>query len=67
MHDIAREGHVPAAYVYSLLRLPSLAAPVATAIIRGRKSPQLTAQKLMRLTPRLPAARAEQPKRLGFR
>jgi site-specific DNA recombinase len=35
--------------------------------IIGRKPPQLTAQTLMRLTPRLPADRAEQRKLLGFR
>ena len=33
----------------------------------GRKPPQLTAQTLMRLTPRLPAGWAEQRKLLGFR
>jgi site-specific DNA recombinase len=32
----------------------------------GRKPPQLTAQTLMRLTPRLPANWAEQRKLLGF-
>jgi hypothetical protein len=38
----------------------------ATAIVNGRKPPQLTAQTLMRLTPRLPAGWAEQRKLLGF-
>jgi ParB/RepB/Spo0J family partition protein len=38
-----------------------------TAIVNGRKPPQLTAQTLMRLTPRLPAGWAEQRKLLGFR
>jgi hypothetical protein len=52
---------------YSLLRLPWLAPDIATAIINGRKPPQLTAQTLMRLTPRLPASWAEQRKLLGFR
>jgi hypothetical protein len=46
---------VSAAYLYSLLRLPWLAPGITTAIINGRKPPQLTAQTLMRLTPRLPA------------
>ena len=67
MHDIAREERVSAAYIYSLLRLPWLAPDIATAIINGRKPPQLTAQTLMRLTPRLPAGWAEQRKLLGFR
>jgi site-specific DNA recombinase len=54
-------------YLYSLLRLPWLAPDIATAIINGRKPPQLTTQTLMRLTPRLPAGWAEQRKLLGFR
>ena len=49
MHDIAREEQVSAAYIYSLLRLPWLAPDITTAIINGRKPPQLTAQTLMRL------------------
>jgi hypothetical protein len=36
-------------------------------IINGRKPPQLTAQTLMRLTPRPPVSWAEQRKLLGFR
>src|SRR5450631_3129213 len=67
VHDIAREEHVSAAYLYTLLRLPWLAPDITTAIINGRKPPQLTAQTLMRLTPRLPAAWAEQRTLLGFR
>jgi hypothetical protein len=67
VHDIAREEQVSAAYIYSLLRLPWLAPDITTAIINGRKPPQLTAQTLMRLTPRLPANWAEQRKLLGFR
>jgi hypothetical protein len=67
VHDIAREEHVSAAYLYTLLRLPWLAPDITTAIINGRKPPQLTAQTLMRLTPRLPAGWAEQRKLLGFR
>src|ERR1700730_17019060 len=59
VHDIAREERVSAAYLYSLLRLPWLAPDIVTAIINGRKPPQLTAQTLMRLTPRLPAGWAE--------
>jgi hypothetical protein len=67
VHEIAREERVSAAYLYSLLRLPWLAPDITTAIINGRKPPQLTAQTLMRLTPRLPAGWAEQRKLLGFR
>jgi siroheme synthase len=67
VHDIAREERVSAAYLYSLLRLPWLAPDITTAIINGRKPPQLTAQTLMRLTPRLPANWAEQRQLLGFR
>jgi site-specific DNA recombinase len=66
VHDIAREECVSAAYLYTLLRLPWLAPDITTAIVNGRKPPQLTAQTLMRLTPRLPAAWAEQRKLLGF-
>jgi hypothetical protein len=40
---------------------------ITTANINGRKPPQLTAQTLMRLTPRLPTGWAEQRKLLGFR
>src|SRR3981081_2528514 len=58
VQDIAREEQMSAAYLYSLLRLPWLAPDITTAIINGRKPPQLTAQTLMRLTPRLPAGRA---------
>ena len=64
---IAREEQVSAAYLYSLLRLPWLAPDITTAIINGRKPPQLTAQTLMRLTPRLPAGWDEQRELLGFR
>jgi site-specific DNA recombinase len=67
VHDIAREERVSAAYLYTLLRLPWLAPDITTAIINGRKPPQLTAQTLMRLTPRLPAGWDEQRKLLGFR
>src|SRR6202171_6015103 len=67
VHDIAPEERVSAAYLYPLLRLPWLAPDITTAIINGRKPPQLTAQTLMRLTPRLPAGWAGQRKLLGFR
>ena len=63
----AHEERVSAAYLYSLLRLPWLAPDITTAIVNGRKPPQLTAKTLMRLTPRLPTDWAEQRKLLGFR
>lgn len=66
VHDVAREERVTGAYVYSLLRLPSLAPDIVTAIINGRNQPQLTAKKLMRLSPRLPIDWADQRKLLGF-
>ena len=67
VHDVAREEQVSAAYVYSILRLPWLAPDITTAIVNGRKPPQLTAKTLMRLTPRLSPDWAEQRKLLGFR
>src|SRR5450759_4429732 len=47
VHDIAREEHVSAAYLYTLLRLPWLAPDITTAILNARKPPQLNAQTLM--------------------
>jgi site-specific DNA recombinase len=67
VHDIAGEEGVSGAYVYCLLRLPSLAPDIVTAIIDGRHPPQLTAKKLMRLTPQLPIDWEQQRKLLGFR
>jgi hypothetical protein len=67
VHHIAREEHVSAAYLYTLLRLPWLAPDITTAIVNGRKPLQLTAQTLIRLTPRLSPNWAEQRKLLGFR
>jgi site-specific DNA recombinase len=66
VHDIAREEGVSGSYVYILLRLPSLAPDIVTAIINGRNPPQLTAKKLMRLTPQLPIDWAQQRQMLGF-
>ncbi len=56
----------PQAYVYRLLRLPSLAPDIITAIINGKNPPQLTAKKLMRLTTQIPIDWVEQRKLLGF-
>ena len=66
VHDVAFEERVSAAYVYSLLRLSSLAPTIVTAIINGRNPPQLTAKRLMRLAPGLPIDWTEQRKLLGF-
>jgi site-specific DNA recombinase len=66
MHIIARKERVSANYVYRLLRIPSLAPDIITAIINGKNPPHLTAKKLMRLTPQIPVGWAEQRKLLGF-
>src|SRR6185437_14699094 len=51
LHAIASQEHVTPGYVSRLLRLPTLAPDIITAIINGKNPPQLTAKKLMRLTP----------------
>jgi hypothetical protein len=66
VHVIANQERVSANYVYRLLRLPSLAPDIITAIINGKNPPQLTAKKLMRLTPQIPIDWVEQRKLLGF-
>jgi site-specific DNA recombinase len=66
VHMIARQERVSANYVYRLLRIPSLAPDIITAIINGKNPPQLTAKKLMRLTPQIPVGWAEQRQLLGF-
>jgi hypothetical protein len=54
LHAIASQEHVTAGYVSRLLRLPSLAPNIITAIINGKNPPQLTAKKLMRLALQIP-------------
>ena len=66
VHIIAHQERVSANYVYRLLRLPLLAPDIITAIINGKNPSQLTAKKLMRLTPQIPVDWAEQRKLLGF-
>ena len=66
VHVIASQERVSANYVYRLLRLPTLAPDIITAIVNGKNPPQLTAKKLMRLTPQIPVDWAEQRKLLGF-
>jgi hypothetical protein len=51
VHAIASQERVSANYVYRLLRLPTLAPDIITAIVNGKNPPQLTAKRLMRLTP----------------
>ena len=63
---IARQERVFGGYVSRLLRLPSLAPDIITAIINGNNPPQLTAKKLMRFAPQIPVDWAEQRKLLGF-
>jgi DNA invertase Pin-like site-specific DNA recombinase len=66
VHMILSQERVSANYVYRLLRLPSLAPDIISAIVNGKNPPQLTAKKLMRLTPQIPVDWAEQRKLLGF-
>jgi hypothetical protein len=64
VHVIASQERVSANYIYRLLR--TLAPNIITAIVNGKNPPQLTAKKLMRLTPQIPVDWAEQRKLLGF-
>jgi site-specific DNA recombinase len=66
VHDVAREEHVTAAYIYTLLRLPWLAPDITTAVVNGRQPQQLNAKTLMRKASRLPTDWAEQRTLLGF-
>jgi hypothetical protein len=66
VHAIASQERVSANYVYRLLRLPTLAPDIITAIVNGKNPPQLTAKRLMRLTPQIPVDWPEQRKLLGF-
>jgi len=43
VHDIARQEHISAGYIYILLRLRWLAPDITTAIVNGRQPPQLKA------------------------
>jgi hypothetical protein len=66
LHTIASQEHVTPGYVSRLLRLPSLAPDIITAIINGKNPSQLTAKKLMRLALQIPVDWAEQRRLLGF-
>ena len=67
VHVIASQEHVTPGYVSRLLRLPSLAPDIITAIVNGKNPPQLTAKKLMRLALEIPVDWTAQRKLLGFR
>ena len=64
---IASQERLTIGYLSRLLRLPSLAPDVVTAIINGKHPPELSAKRLMRLALKLPTDWAEQRKLLGFR
>ena len=66
LHTFASQEHVTPGYISRLLRLPSLAPDIVTAILNGKNPPQLTAKKLMRLALELPVDWTEQRKLLGF-
>jgi site-specific DNA recombinase len=63
---IASHERLTIGYLSRLLRLPSLAPDIITAIINGKNPPQLTAKKLMRLALQIPIDWTEQRKLLGF-
>ena len=66
LHAIASQERVTPGYISRLLRLPSLAPDIVTAIVNGKNPPQLTAKKLMRLALQIPVDWTEQRKLLGF-
>jgi site-specific DNA recombinase len=66
LHAITSQEHVTPGYISRLLRLPSLAPDIVTAIVTGKNPPQLTAKRLMRLALELPIDWTEQRKLLGF-
>jgi len=63
---IAIQEQLTIGYLSRLLRLPSLAPDIVTAIINGKHPPQLSANRLMRLALKLPTDWAEQRKLLAF-
>jgi hypothetical protein len=66
LHAIPNQENVTPGYVSRLLRLPSLAPDIITAIVNGKNPPQLTARKLMQMALELPVDWIEQRKLLGF-
>jgi hypothetical protein len=63
---IAGQERLTIGYLSRLLRLPSLAPDIVSAIINGKHPPELSAKRLMRLALGLPTDWAEQRKLLGF-
>jgi site-specific DNA recombinase len=63
---IASHEHLTIGYLSRLLRLPSLAPDIVTAIINGKHPPELSAKRLMRSALKLPTDWGEQRKLLGF-
>jgi hypothetical protein len=63
---IASQERLTIGYLSRLLRLPSLAPDIVTAIINGKHPPELSAKRLMRLALKMPTDWAEQRKLLGF-
>jgi len=63
---IASQERLTIGYLSRLLRLPSLAPDIVTAIINGKHPPQLSAKRLMRLALKLPTNWAKQRELLGF-
>ncbi len=63
---IASQERLTIGYLSRLLRLPSLAPDIVTAIINGKHPPELSAKRLMRLALKLPTDWADQRKLLGF-
>jgi site-specific DNA recombinase len=63
---IASRERLTIGYLSRLLRLPSLAPDIVTAIINGKHPPELSAKRLMRLALKIPIDWAEQRKLLGL-
>ena len=63
---IASQERLTIGYLSRLLRLPSLAPDIVTAIINGKHPPELSAKRLMRLALKIPIDWTEQRKLLGF-
>jgi hypothetical protein len=63
---IAGQERLTIGYLSRLLRLPSLAPDIVTAVINGKHPPDLSAKRFMRLALKLPTDWNEQRKLLGF-
>jgi len=63
---IAGQERLTIGYLSRLLRLPSLAPDIVTAVINGKHPPELSAKRLMRLALKLPTDWDQQRQLLGF-